>query len=482
MTSSERAILSIDLGTSRVKVAVLDGSFTLDAEATAYPSQTDANGRAEQRTTDWLDGLAAACSPLVRRHSGTIGAVVVTAQMPTLVSVDGGGRVIGPAITWQDSRADGLVAERLDGAARARVASVAGTPIDGRYILPMHLRRLGEPGYEPRLLLSAKDFLFFVLTGEAVTDPSTASGFGNYDLRTRGFSSELGELWGISANLLPRVEPATYHAPLKGNGAQLLGLPTGTPVWLGAADSVCAHHAVTQSLPDATSVIDGSSTVIIVTAPDGVSDVGGAVLQTPLVDGGLGVELDLLATGASLAWLAHLMGLTAHQLESLALAAPDPASATARFTPYLAGGEQGVLWRSDLSGELSGLSLATSRSEVALALFEGIAFETVRCLRFLSDYRASGPIVSLAGNHSTHLGAALVAAVTGRTTFAVRGHSPSLLGAALLVAKELGWPLRPERSLAWSELPKLDARYLESLPDKAANYLASTPDSIGGAR
>ena len=473
MNGRDGRILSIDLGTSRVKVAALDRSFELDAEDVTYSSQTDSSGRSEQRTSDWTAGVASASTAIASRCDGVFEGVVLSAQMPTLVAIDADGRVIEPAVTWQDARADALVTRRLDVLARARVARVAGTPIDGRYIIPMHLRRLGDEGYDPRLLLSAKDYLFYVLTGEAVTDPSTASGFGNYDLVARAFSAELGELWGISSNLLPRVEAPTYHAPLTRSGAQLLGLGVGTPVWLGAADSVCAHYAVTRAVPDATSVIDGSSTVIITSAARDVDH--DTVLRTPLVEDTIGVELDLLATGASLAWLAGVLATTTGELEALALATSDPASSPVRFTPYLAGGEQGVLWRSDLTGEVSGLSLATSRSELALALFEGIAFETVRCLDYLADHHATGPVVTLAGRDSALLGPALIAAATGRTTLAARATSPSLLGAAMIAAGELGWTSNLERVLTWSPLPTLDARYLDRLSTRARDYLATTP-------
>jgi hypothetical protein len=56
--------------------------------------------------------------------------------------------------------------------------------VDGRYLLPMALRLAArEPDRvgAARYLLSAKDYLFGVLTGEVLTDPSTATGTGCYD-------------------------------------------------------------------------------------------------------------------------------------------------------------------------------------------------------------------------------------------------------------------------------------------------------------
>ncbi len=114
-------------------------------------------------------------------------AIVLTAQMPTLVEVNARGQISGRAVTWQDSRADKLVTERLSRDDRRRIYEIAGTPVDGRYLVPMYLRRRLTRMPEPAKILSAKDYLFYVLTGEMWTDPSTASGFGNYDLSDSAF-------------------------------------------------------------------------------------------------------------------------------------------------------------------------------------------------------------------------------------------------------------------------------------------------------
>jgi xylulokinase len=171
--------------------------------------------------------------------SGRVDAIVLTGQMPTLVALSSSGDVLGAAVTWQDSRADALVERFLRPDQARRLYELSGTPIDGRYVIPMHLRRTHDSSYEPALLLSAKDFVFFALTGVAATDPSTASGFANYDLESRDWSAELNELWNLDPALLPEVVDANFTAPLSAAGAGLLaGVSLGTPVVVGAADSV----------------------------------------------------------------------------------------------------------------------------------------------------------------------------------------------------------------------------------------------------
>lgn len=473
-------ILAIDLGTSRLKAGVVDERLQLLASASrSYETISTAPTMAEQRVDDWLDALEGSVRDALaqRPDDAAIDAVVLTAQMPTLVTLDDQHRVLAPAITWQDARADALVADLVGPEARRRLREVAGTPIDGRYIIPMyqHQRRSGGP--EAAIIVSAKDFLFLTLTGRALTDPSTASGFASYSLDDTNWSGELLRMWGVAPSLLPAIAPSNTALALTREGARLLpGVDAGTPVYLGAADSVCAHHFVTARFGEAISIIDGSSTVIMATL-DSNAQAPASVLVTPLVDGHrFAAEMDLLATGSSIMWLATLLGVSSSDLEALARAHPHPSSNPVTFHPYLAGGEQGALWRSDLSGRIDGLSLTSSTHDIARALFEGIAFETLRCVRVLEPLGRSNRLVSMATPGSLLLGATLLATLASPPVFALGTQSPSLLGAALIVLDELGDPFElattapPE--LAVTPLADTDA---PALIDKARRYLSMEP-------
>jgi|APCry1669193181_1035450.scaffolds.fasta_scaffold34052_2 xylulokinase len=474
-----QSILAIDLGTSRVKVALIGESLeTVASTSESYPTLTAEPDQAEQRVDDWLAAIRTATARLTAEHSSvSILAVTLTAQMPTLVALDSDRKVIGNAITWQDSRADSLVDELLTTEQKLTISQVAGTPIDGRYIIPMHLLRLSSKDYKPTLLLSAKDYLFYILTGEFVTDPSTASGFGNYDLVGETWNPNLTSLWDISISLLPEIRSSDYSLPLIETGTALVpGLITGTPVYLGAADSVCAHHFVERHFTKAISIIDGSSTVIMASSVPG-HNFQGQVLRSPLVDASQsGIEMDLLASGSSIAWLAGLLALSPSELEELALAHADMANAATRLYPYLAGGEQGALWRTDLLGSIQAISLSTSRNDLALAVFEGIAFETLRCLRLLQNPSTPRTVVALTGRNSRGLGPAILSALLGSPVIAIGQQSPSLLGAALIALDGLGLGHKISGSAIGSDsLPNLDLHYVKGLAEKAERYFQNSP-------
>ena len=87
-----------------------------------------------------------------------------------------------------------------------------------------------------------KDWLYFNLTGQRVTDPAEANfTFGNY--RTRRYEPSILAAMGIGdcERLLPQIVDgaSTWHA-LSVDAAKATGLPQGLPVVLGYLDVVCA--------------------------------------------------------------------------------------------------------------------------------------------------------------------------------------------------------------------------------------------------
>jgi sugar (pentulose or hexulose) kinase len=184
---------------------------------------------------------------------------------------------------------------------------------------------------------------------------------------------------------------------------------------------------------------------------------------------------DLLASGSSILWLAGVLGLSATELEELAVTSARSSTNEVLVFPYLAGGEQGALWRTDLTGSITGLNLSSGRVDLATSLFEAIAFETVRCLELLRDAERPQRIVSLGGSQSRLFGAALIGALSDQPVVAVRGQSPSLLGAALVALAGFGVIGASELDDHAVDAPPLNPDYAESLPAKLARYLAASP-------
>src|SRR5580692_4734341 len=147
-----------------------------------------ASGAYEQDPGDWLHAMQQALARLGEAVPvGRWRAIGLSGMLPTLVTLGPDGQPNGPAITWQDSRADDLGDEFRDRCGAAELYRLTGQWVDGRYLLPMFARiaRVApRRAAATATIASAKDYLFAWLTGELATDPSTAAGYGGYELET----------------------------------------------------------------------------------------------------------------------------------------------------------------------------------------------------------------------------------------------------------------------------------------------------------
>ena len=441
-------VLGVDLGTSAVKVLALDATGTVMGEAQGhFETVSDLPRQAVQDPADWLAALSAAMQDLGHSLMARFGeawrrrvtAIALTGQLPTLVCLGERGP-LARAITWRDGRADEFAAERLGAAQRKRMYARTGMPIDGRYLAPMLQFHFADQLQAVRCILSAKDYFLYALTGVRATEPSTAAGYGLYDLIDGRFSGELAAFWGIALDQLPPVlRSNSIAAALNEAGAQILQLPAGIPVTTGAADSVCASYAMSGLDARSASISLGSSAVVIGASATAELDAQARFLVTPHVEAGwYGREMDLLATGTGYRWLCALFGWAEGELDQRASASSAGAQGLF-FPPYLAGGEQGALWNPKLRAGLFGLALQHSQNDIARAFLEGVCFELRRCVEVLAEH---DPVerVMVSGNITRSASSTqLLADILQRPVGMVVEKSPAAYGAALL-AQRLGPP------------------------------------------
>jgi xylulokinase len=288
-----------------------------------------------------------------------------------------------------------------------------------------------------------------------VTDPSTAAGYGVYEIAEGRWEPTLCAFWDLDPRLLPEIGPASAIAgALNPAGARLLGLPEGLPVSIGAADSVAGALAMGGLAEGSVSIVMGSSTIVIGAARTLLLDRQARYLVTPhVLEGWYGREMDLLSTGTGFRWLCGLLGWTGEQFEVRSLRSPPGANGLC-FSPYLAGGEQGALWNPDLRGVLHGLTLHHDAADIARAFLEGVFFEIRRCIDVLEELVPVRRVV-LSGHPTENPGImGMLADVLGQPIQPFVHHSPSAIGAAMLGCSDgAGDPAAVEEQLASSAEP-----------------------------
>jgi sugar (pentulose or hexulose) kinase len=195
--------------------------------------------------------------------------------------------------------------------------------------------------------------------------------------------------------------------------------------------------------------IAGTSTAMMATVDAPLLDARRRFFLTPHVLPDLwGLEMDLMATGSAIRWLAEQLGLAGPEALA-ALAARSPiGSHGAVALPYLAGGEQGALWDEQARGVLAGLSLAHGPADLARALLEGIALEMRRCLLAWEDAGVQIDRVVLAASGQTYF-ARMLADTLSRPVRLFDEPSASARGAALLAGIGAGaWSVADAQAIS----------------------------------
>ena len=173
-----RVLLGVDVGTTSAKGAAFDLDGRLLAQETiAYAHRVPAAGWAEADADSWWDAVCRILGGLAAAAGGRVEAVGVTGQAPTLLAVDADGRPLAPAILWLDVRAE-EEATALADAMGPRAEAIGGNRLHAYYLGPKAVwlrRHAPEVWARTATLLQSHSYPVLRLTGERVTDPSSAA-------------------------------------------------------------------------------------------------------------------------------------------------------------------------------------------------------------------------------------------------------------------------------------------------------------------
>jgi xylulokinase len=453
--------LGLDLGTSGVKAVLTDEAGAVAAQATAPLTVSRPRpGWSEQDPQAWWDALARAVADLraARDLSGVRG-IGLSGQMHGAVLLDAGDRVLRPAILWNDGRSAAECAQ-LDPLAR-RVAGNLAMP---GFTAP---KLLWVRRHEPEIfaatarVLLPKDWLRLRLVGEAVSEPSDASGTLWLDVAARQWSPALLAATGLDDRAMPRlVEGDAISGRLLPQAATELGLPPGIPVAGGAGDNAAGAVGIGCVRPGQGFVSLGTSGVVFVCDAGPVPAPERAVHAfchcLPRTWHRMSV---ILSAAGSLAWWAATAGAP----EAALLAEMEgEREGHATFLPYLSG-ERTPHNDAAARGAFLGLDAGTTRAAMTRAVLEGVAFALADGLDALApDGSPEGALVVIGGGARSAAWLRIVAAALGRTLLPVAGaEGGPALGAARLARAACGdapaeaypaapalAPIEPEAGLA----------------------------------
>jgi len=435
--------LGIDLGTSEIKLLLLDASHRVVAGAGAALAIAQPQPLwSEQHPHDWWAALDAAMQRLRDQAAGALAAVQaigLSGQMHGAVLLDAGGDVLRPAILWNDGRSAAQCAA-LEAAA-PRLHAIAGNLAMPGFTAPklLWLREHERDTFErTATVLLPKDWLRWRLSGERVTDCSDASGTLWLDVDARRWSRELLAACGLREAQMPAlVEGSAPAGRLRAEWARRWGLSEGVVIAGGGGDNAASAVGVGAVQPGQGFVSLGTSGVIFVVGerfmPNPHSAVHAFCHALPARWHQMSV---MLSAAGALRWAVRLTGAA----DEAALVAQAEATSGAQrasapiFLPYLSG-ERTPHNDAHASGALVGLTHAHGRADVAHAVLEGVGFG------LLDGWHALDPglrervreLVLVGGGARSAHWARLLAALLDRPLLQVEGgDTGAALGAARL--------------------------------------------------
>ena len=369
--------LGIDLGTSGVRLLLVDGAGTvLGSTERSYDTARPHAGWSEQDPSDWVRAVHDAVAELRERCGGFSGlrGIGVSGHMHGAVTLDRAGDVIRPCIMWNDTRAQ---AEAADLDAAEGVRDVSGNIVFAGFTAPKLLwMKRHEPAAFARVatVMLPAGYLNFVLSGQRVADMSDSAGTSWLNVHARDWSDDVLATCEMGRDQMPKlVEGSQVAGTLRGEIAALWGVGPDVVIAGGAGDNAAAACGIGALVEGQGFVSLGTSGVVLCArdtcAPAPASAVHTFCHAVPKRWYQMGV---MLSATDSLNWWGRITGRKPAEL-SAALGDILRPPQTTQFLPYLAG-ERTPHNDSALRGSFVGLSHGTGQEDMTQAVLEGVAF------------------------------------------------------------------------------------------------------------
>jgi xylulokinase len=392
-------IISHDLGTTGDKATLVDAAGQVVAACTAsYATDFGPGGKAEQDAEAWWDALCRATRDLIAQQDldpGRVDAVSFSGQMMGALLLDAKGAPARPAIIWADTRSTAQTAILVERVGMERGYATTGHRLNPTYSLSkiMWVRDHQPEVFDrARVVVNAKDFAVFRLTGVLATDPSDASSTNAFDQVRGEWSGELIAAAGLPRSLFPEIVPSTQViGRVSADAAAATGLRAGTPVVMGGGDGPMGALGAGILGPESGAYAYlGSSSWVSVAADAPLLDPQmRSMTFNHVIPGRYVPTATMQAGGASLEWVVDTLVPDHDQPERfstlLGAAAEVAASADGLyFLPHLLG-ERSPYWNPAARAVFAGVARHHGPAHLTRAVLEGVAFNLFTGLRAITE-------------------------------------------------------------------------------------------------
>ncbi len=325
-------LLGIDLGTSSVKVSVIEAQSQQCLGSAQYP-ETESGiialqpGWAEQSPDMWWEHVQQAILKLHAQRKydpGDIAAIGIAYQMHGLVVLDKNRNVLRDSIIWCDSRAVENGEKAFEKIGREKCLSHLLNSPGNFTASKLAWVKQNEPEIYNKIdkIMLPGDFIAMKLTGEITTSVSALSEGIFWDFKESELSADVFDHYGLETSFIPSIQKVfADHGKLTSEVAASLSLKVNIPVTYKAGDQPNNALSLNVFNPGEVAATAGTSGVIYAVSDQLTYDKDSRVntfahvnylapSSTGKADGEvrLGVLLNINGTGILNRWIKTITG------------------------------------------------------------------------------------------------------------------------------------------------------------------------------
>jgi len=385
-------LLGIDVGTSSVKVSVVDVASQRKIVSIIFPEDSEREirspkaGWAEQSPLQWWNDVKEA---IKKAHSkklynpSDIKAIGISYQMHGLVIVDNNQDILRDAIIWCDSRTETQASKGLTAIGAEKCLSQLLNFPGNFTASKLAWVKENEPevyGKIDKIMLPG-DFIAMKMTGNITSTISMLSEGVFWDFKNQQLSEDILHVFEFDKKLFPELKTLfSPHGHITKDIAEELNLPEGIPVTYKAGDQ--PNNALSLSVlePGEIATTAGTSGVIYAVANSLVYDKLSRINTFAHVNhtkenNRLGVLLCINGAGISNRWIKNIVDekITYPQMNEMAASVSIGADGLL-FLPFGNGAER-MLSNKQVGALFSEINLnGHTKAHLFRSVQEGIAF------------------------------------------------------------------------------------------------------------
>ena len=491
------ALLGIDVGSSSCKAVVFDEHGRQLASGTCdYSLVRPEPNQAELDPDVLYAAVVAATRQAATDRADEIEALAVSSHGESFIPMGGDGKPTGRMVMNSDNRAVEQAARIERELGRERIYAITGSPPHAMFALVKIMWQRERGMADAVKYLSAGDYILHRMGCGFLTDYSLASRTMCFDINRKGWSRELLDAAGLTADHFPEPMPSgTVAGRLESGAAAELGLRRGVAVAAGGHDQPCGALGAGVIRAGEASISAGTYESVVIASDMAMNTpqslryslnsyrhvVPDKFITLAFFPGGMGVRWLIDELCQPEAWRAREEGRDVFSLlEEEQLAYPGPTGIL--VVPHW-GGACTPYWDVSATGAVVGLTPACTRAKLYKAAYEGVACELAVNIDVLesvagrlSQLRISG------GGASSPFTVKLRADIAGREMVILNTRETVCQGAAMLagvgVGTFAGFEAAAESMLDVKEVVSPDAVEVAAYASQRARYAKFVQDLL----